>query len=113
MIAVLGSTACCSEPSLVVDQPGTGEGPATARPDGELRERTRGLGQGALGMRPQRRLIDLSIYLENGVLSDPQLLAPKITYQKHADTLPEVMAIVPGTTPEDYPEGEAAAAGLR
>jgi hypothetical protein len=44
------------------------------------------------------------------VLSDPPPLAPKITYQKHADTLPEFMAMLPGTRPEDYPDGEAAAA---
>ena len=57
-----------------------------------------------------RRLIDLSIYLENDVLSDPPPLAPKITYQTHADTLPEFLAMLPGTTAEDYPDGEAAAA---
>jgi fumarylacetoacetate (FAA) hydrolase len=34
-----------------------------------------------------RQFIDLSIYLENEVLSDPPPLAPKITYQKHQDTL--------------------------
>ena len=56
------------------------------------------------------RFVDLSIYLENDVLSDPPPLAPKITYQKHADTLPEFMQMIPGTTAEDYPDGEAAAA---
>jgi kynurenine formamidase len=61
-------------------------------------------------MKPRRRFVDLSIYLENNVLSDPPPLAPKITYQKHADTLPEFMAMLPGTTPADYPDGEAAAA---
>ena len=61
-------------------------------------------------MKPARRFVDLSIYLENEVLSDPPPLAPKITYQKHADTLPEFMAMLPGTKPEDYPDGEAAAA---
>ncbi len=60
--------------------------------------------------KPRRRFVDLSIYLENDVLSDPPPLAPKITYQKHADTLPEFMAMIPGTRPEDYPDGEAAAA---
>jgi len=57
-----------------------------------------------------RKFVDLSIYLENDVLSDPPLLAPKITYQKHSDTLPEFMAMIPGTVPDDYPEGQAAAA---
>ena len=61
-------------------------------------------------MKPQRRFVDLSIYLENDVLSDPPPLAPKITYQKHADTLPEFMAMLPGTKAEDFPDGEAAAA---
>jgi hypothetical protein len=61
-------------------------------------------------MKPQRRFVDLSIYLD--VLSDPPPLAPKITYQKRADTVPEFMAMLPGAKPEDYPEGEAAAAFL-
>jgi kynurenine formamidase len=56
------------------------------------------------------RFVDLSIYLENEVLSDPPPLAPKITYQKHQDTVAEFMHMVPGTKPEDYPDGEAAAA---
>jgi hypothetical protein len=60
--------------------------------------------------KPKHRFVDLSIFLENDVLSDPSPLAPKITYQKHADTLPEFMAMIPGTTSEDYPDGEAAAA---
>ncbi|WP_077035460.1 cyclase family protein [Pelomonas sp. KK5] len=57
-----------------------------------------------------RRLIDLSIYLENEVLSDPPPLAPKITYQTHKDTVAEFTHLIPGTTAADYPDGEAAAA---
>ena len=57
-----------------------------------------------------RKLVDLSIYLENDVLSDPPMLAPKIEYQKHADTMPEFLAMLPGVKPEDFPDGEAAAA---
>jgi len=57
-----------------------------------------------------RTFIDLSIYLENEVLSDPPPLAPKITYQKHDETLHEFIAMIPGTTAADYPDGEAAAA---
>ena len=48
-------------------------------------------------MKPVRRFVDLSIYLENDVLSDPPMLAPKITYQKHTETLKEFMAMIPGT----------------
>jgi kynurenine formamidase len=58
---------------------------------------------------PSCRIVDLSIYLENDVLSDPLPLAPKITYQSHADTLPEFVALYPGSAPEDFIDGEAAA----
>lgn len=55
-----------------------------------------------------RRLVDLSIYLENDVLSDPPPLAPRIEYQTHRDTLPEFLAMLPGVKAEDFPDGEAA-----
>jgi kynurenine formamidase len=57
-----------------------------------------------------RRLVDLSIYLENDVLSDPPALAPRIEYQGHRDTVPEFLSMLPGVQPEDFPDGEAAAA---
>jgi kynurenine formamidase len=57
-----------------------------------------------------RPIIDLSIYLENDVLSDPPPLAPRITYRTHADTLPEFLAFYPGSTPDDFPDREGAAA---
>ncbi|CAD6543154.1 cyclase family protein [Paraburkholderia metrosideri] len=63
-----------------------------------------------MNRKAHRRFIDLSIFLENDVLSDPPSLAPKITYQGHSDTLPEFMMLLPGTSPTDFPEGEAAAA---
>lgn len=56
------------------------------------------------------RFVDLSIYLENDVLSDPPPLAPKITYMKHEDTIGEFLQMMPGTKPQDFPDGEAAAA---
>ncbi len=58
----------------------------------------------------KHQFVDLSIYLENDVLSDPPTLAPTIEYQTHQDTLPEFMHLLPGTQVEDYPQGEAAAA---
>lgn len=57
-----------------------------------------------------RQFVDLSIFLENEVLSDPPPLAPKIQYQNHKDTVQEFMHLLPGTKEEDYPGGEAAAA---
>ncbi|MCQ4159481.1 cyclase family protein [Roseomonas sp. GC11] len=59
-----------------------------------------------------RRFVDLSIYLENDILSDPPPLAPLIRYQSHAETVPEFMALLPGTKPEDFPEGQAAASEI-
>jgi len=53
--------------------------------------------------------VDLSIYLENDVLSDPPPLAPRIEYKAHAETVDEFTRLLPGTRPEDYPDGEAAA----
>lgn len=57
-----------------------------------------------------RRFVDLSIYLENDVLSDPPMLAPKIEYQTHKETIGDFLHLLPGTTAEDFPDGEAAAA---
>jgi hypothetical protein len=34
-----------------------------------------------------RRIVDLSIYLENDVISDPPPVGPKIEYMTHATTL--------------------------
>ena len=57
-----------------------------------------------------RKFVDLSIYLENDVLSDPPPLAPKIEYQRHKETVPEFLRMLPGVKAEDFPDGEAAAA---
>jgi kynurenine formamidase len=56
-----------------------------------------------------RKIIDLSIYLENDVLSDPPMLAPKIDYRNHHETAHEVTMLLPGATVDDLPEGEFAA----
>jgi hypothetical protein len=44
-------------------------------------------------MKIPRRFVDLSIYLENDVLSDPPPLAPKITYETHAEMKPVLMDV--------------------
>lgn len=54
-----------------------------------------------------RRIIDISIPLENGVKSDPDLFRPRIEYLTHKDTIGELSSFFPGLRPEDMPDGEA------
>jgi kynurenine formamidase len=57
-----------------------------------------------------RRFVDLSIYLENEVITDPPFMRPEITYQKHRDTVKEAQVFFPGVEAEAYPGGEGFAA---
>lgn len=57
-----------------------------------------------------RRFVDLSIYLENDVITDPPFMRPKITYQQHADTVAELGHFFPGVTAEQTPDGAGFAA---
>ena len=57
-----------------------------------------------------QKFVDLSIYLENDVVSDPPFMRPKITYQTHAETVEEAQMFFPGVEAEDFPGGEGFAA---
>ena len=57
-----------------------------------------------------QRFVDLSIYLENDVDSDPPFMRPEITYQTHAETVEEAQMFFPGVEAEDFPGGEGFAA---
>jgi kynurenine formamidase len=54
-----------------------------------------------------RQFIDLSIFLENDVLSDPPAYRPRIDYIDHKMSLSELLGFFPGLNPEDLPDGEA------
>jgi kynurenine formamidase len=54
-----------------------------------------------------RQFVDISIPLENGVVSDPPAYLPKIEYIDHEMSVPELAKFFPGLQPEDLPDGEA------
>lgn len=54
-----------------------------------------------------RQIIDLSIYLENDVISDPPPFRPRIDYIDHKMSVPELAGFFPGLKPEDLPDEEA------
>ncbi len=54
-----------------------------------------------------RTFIDLSIFLENDIVSDPPPSRPAITYVGHRESVPQLVSFFPGLTPEDLPDGEA------
>jgi len=57
-----------------------------------------------------RRFIDLSITLENEVITDPPFMRPEITYQNHMDTVPDAQVFFPGVAADEFPGGEGFAA---
>jgi kynurenine formamidase len=57
-----------------------------------------------------RRLVDISIFLENDVKSDPPQMRPSITYRNHKDGVGFAVAFFDGLKAEDLPDGEFGAA---
>ena len=53
-----------------------------------------------------RRIIDLSVALDNETRADPQGYGPRITYRDHQQTAPDLLAFFPGLTQQDLPNGE-------
>ena len=53
-----------------------------------------------------RRFVDISIFLENDVISDPPPFGPKIEYFDHQMTFGQIAPFFPGLKKEDLPDGE-------
>ena len=54
-----------------------------------------------------RRIIDISMPIENEVISDPRPYNPKITYFNHHQSYEQMAPFFPGLEKEDLPDGEA------
>ena len=52
------------------------------------------------------RFIDLSIPITNEVISDPEVMRPRITYMTHRDTWQQIAMFFPGLEKDDLPDGE-------
>ncbi len=53
------------------------------------------------------KFVDLSIHLENDVISDPPAFAPRINYLNHQESFGRIAQFFPGLQPGDLPDGEA------
>ena len=54
-----------------------------------------------------RTFVDLSIYFENDVASDPAPFRPRIEYIDHQASRAQLLGFFPGLKPGDLPDGEA------
>ena len=53
-----------------------------------------------------RRFIDISVAIDNLVISDPPPLRPEITYRGHDEGAMDMVEMFPGLKTEDLPDGE-------
>jgi kynurenine formamidase len=55
------------------------------------------------------RIIDLSVALKSGIVSDPPYMLPQIEYRSHAEGAKQFASSFPGLKPEQLPDGEGPA----
>lgn len=53
------------------------------------------------------RFIDLSIAIDNDIVTDPERMRPRITYIDHHASFPQMAQFFPGLERQDLPDGEA------
>lgn len=53
------------------------------------------------------KIIDISIPLSNDVITDPDVMLPKIEYENNKDTVDTLCGMFPGLKPEDLPDGQS------
>lgn len=53
-----------------------------------------------------RRIVDISVALQSGIVSDPPFMLPKIDYKTGPETAERLEAFFPGLTRADLPNGE-------
>lgn len=66
----------------------------------------------ALITRAMTRFVDLSIPITNDVISDPDVMRPKVTYMTHENTWQQIAMFFPGLEQDDLPDGEGWAVEL-
>jgi kynurenine formamidase len=52
------------------------------------------------------RFVDLSIPITNDIVSDPDVMRPRVTYMTHDNTWEQIAHFFPGLRREDLPDGE-------
>lgn len=55
----------------------------------------------------KRRLVDISVTLENNPYTDPPVIAPRIDYMDHKESWPQMAEMFPGLTQDQMPDGES------
>lgn len=53
-----------------------------------------------------KKFIDISMPIENDIISDPIPFGPKVTYMNHKQTVDQIAGFFPGLKKEDLPNGE-------